>query len=39
MGECDASNANQRLRCVTGTFKAEACKGCALQGSNVVCQQ
>ncbi|WP_224243546.1 hypothetical protein [Hyalangium gracile] len=36
--QCDASNANQLLRCSGGSMKAEACKGCAVQSGTITCQ-
>jgi hypothetical protein len=36
--QCDVSNANQGLLCTNGVWTAEACKGCAVQAGNVVCQ-
>ncbi|SEU36980.1 hypothetical protein [Stigmatella erecta] len=38
LGQCDASNANQLLRCSEGSWRAAACKGCAVQSGSIVCQ-
>jgi len=37
-GQCDANNANRLLRCTSGTWTAEVCNGCAVQGSSIYCQ-
>lgn len=36
--QCDTANANQALKCTSGTMQAQACKACALQSGNIVCQ-
>lgn len=35
--QCDVSNANQLLRCVSGIWKAETCKECSTEGNQLVC--
>ena len=36
--QCDVGDANRALKCVAGTWTAQACTACAVQGGNVVCQ-
>lgn len=35
--QCDVNNANQALKCTSGTWQAQACKSCAVQSSTIVC--
>lgn len=38
-GQCDVSNPDQLLKCTGNAWTAQPCKGCFLQGANVMCQQ
>ena len=35
--QCDVSNVNRALICRSGTWTAEACTACTIQGGNVAC--
>jgi hypothetical protein len=35
--QCDVNNANQALKCSSGTWQAQACKSCAVQSGTIVC--
>jgi hypothetical protein len=36
--QCNAGNANEALRCTSNVWTVVACKACAVQGGQVVCQ-
>ncbi|MFL5343526.1 MAG: hypothetical protein ACJ8AT_01975 [Hyalangium sp.] len=35
--QCDVNNADQDLKCVSGTWQAQTCKACTVQSGNIVC--
>jgi len=37
-GQCATGQPDNALVCTSGTWTTRTCKGCALQGGNVVCQ-